>query len=63
MEQEANLKFEWMELPEKQASRIRIKKFDFNLENINSWNDEFKWLLETVEIIKPIFAKYIKQWK
>lgn len=63
IEQETNLKFEWMQLPAKQASRIRIKKFDFNLENIDSWDSEFKWILETVKIIKPIFSKYIKKWK
>ena len=60
IENETNLKFEWMELPEKQASRIRIKKFNFNLENTDKWDDYFKWMIQTIEIIKPIFFKYIK---
>ena len=60
IENETNLKFEWMELPEKQASRIRIKKFDFNLENTDKWNDYFKWMIQTIEIMKPVFFKYIK---
>jgi len=60
IENETNLKFEWMELPEKQASRIRIKKFNFNLENTDKWDDYFKWMIQTIEIMKPIFFKYIK---
>ena len=63
IESETNLKFEWMELPEKQASRIKIKRTDFNLEDTENWEDEYKWLLATVENIKPIFAKYVKNWK
>ncbi len=60
IENETNLKFEWMELPEKQASRIRIKKFDFNLESTDKWNDYFKWMTQTIKTMKPIFFKYIK---
>lgn len=63
IESETNLKFEWMELPEKQASRIKIKKTNFNLENTENWEDEYKWLLATVKNVKPIFAKYVKNWK
>ena len=63
IESETNLKFEWMELPEKQASRVRVKKTNFNLEDTENWEDEYTWLLTTVENIKPIFAKYIQSWK
>lgn len=60
IEKETNLKFEWMELPEKQASRIIIKNHNFNLEDTEKWEDNYQWLIETVEKIKPIFLKYIR---
>jgi len=63
IESETNLKFEWMELPEKQASRVKVKKTSFNLNDTENWEDEYKWLLATVEKIKPIFAKHIQNWK
>ncbi len=52
-----------MELPKKQASRIRIKKYNFNLEDTDNWENGYKWLLETVEKIKPIFSEYIQNYK
>jgi len=63
IEDKINLKFEWMELPKKQASRIRIKKYNFNLEDTDNWENEYKWLLETVEKIKPIFSEHIQNYK
>jgi len=60
IEKETNLKFEWMELPEKQASRVIIKNNNFNLENTDEWENNYQWLVETIEKIKPIFLKYIR---
>ena len=60
IEKETNLKFEWMELPEKQASRIMIKNHNFNLEDTDKWINSYQWLVETVEKIKPVFLKYIR---
>lgn len=61
IEQETNLKFEWMELPQKQASRIMIKNHNFNLEDTDNWEVNYRWLVETIEKIKPVFLKYIKK--
>ena len=61
IEQETGLKFEWLELPNKQASRIMVKRYNFDLKDTYKWEDDFKWLVETIETIKPVFLKYIRK--
>ena len=61
IEQDSGVKFEWMELPKRQVSRIIAKNYNFSINDANSWSAHHKWLLETLEKIKPIFVKYIKQ--
>ena len=61
IESETGIKFEWMELPQKQASRIIVKKVNFDLHNTDSWCGDHKWLLETIIKIKPVFVKNIQQ--
>jgi len=61
IEQDSGVSFDWMELPERQASRIIAKDYNFSINNTDSWPEHHKWLLETLEKIKPIFVKYIKQ--
>ncbi len=63
IEAESSIKFEWRELPNKQASRIIVKQTDFNLQDTDSWSGHHQWLLKTIETIKPIFAKRILQWQ
>ena len=59
IESESGLKFEWQELPERQASRIQVKKRDFDLEDTEKWQENFDWMLKQIEIIKPIFVKFV----
>jgi hypothetical protein len=63
IENETHLSFDWMELPNKQASRIKVKRNNFNLEDSETWDSVFQWVLETIETMKPIFVKYIKNFK
>src|ERR1017187_929126 len=49
-------KIDWMELPERKASRIRTyTQFDFDDEA--TWNDAFRWLAETCVKFKKVFSK------
>ena len=59
IESESGIKFEWQELPERQASRIQVKKRDFDLEDTEKWQESFEWIFKQIEIIKPIFVKYV----
>jgi len=63
IESETNVQFEWMELPQKQASRIIVKQFGFDLHDTEAWKKHHQWLLKTIEQIKPVFVKYIQQWQ
>lgn len=50
---------EWMELPNKKASRLRIHKAG-TLEDESKWEDNFDWLLSMAEKFHRILPKYIK---
>lgn len=63
IESESGMQYEWMELPDRQASRIIIKRFKFDLHDADSWSDYHQWMLETIEKIKPIFVRRIQQWQ
>ncbi|HTV48306.1 MAG TPA: DUF4268 domain-containing protein [Phycisphaerae bacterium] len=59
IEAELNEQLEWMELPERKASRIKISiRGDF--EDQNKWEDYFKWLLKEAEKFQKVFPKYLK---
>lgn len=62
IESESGVQFEWMQLPDKQASRIIVKQTGFNLQDTDAWSSHHQWLLRTIEKIKPIFVKRIQQW-
>jgi len=50
-------KLDWMELPERKASRIRTyETFDFD--NEETWENAFQWLTETCIRFKKTFSKY-----
>lgn len=59
IEAELGEKPEWMELPAKKASRIRILTTG-DFEDENKWETYFEWLLNEVEKLHKIFPKYIK---
>jgi hypothetical protein len=50
---------EWMELPTKKASRIRMT-IRGNFDDANKWEDVFEWLLNEAEKFGHVFPKYIK---
>jgi hypothetical protein len=60
IEGELGEKPEWMELPNKKASRIRITMpADFELES--KWEEYFAWLKNQGEKFRAVFQKYIEQ--
>lgn len=61
IETECGIQFEWMELPNRQASRIIVKQTNFNLKDTDFWSRHHQWLLTTVEKIKPVFVKWVQQ--
>ncbi|MDD2785994.1 MAG: DUF4268 domain-containing protein [Patescibacteria group bacterium] len=52
-------KAEWMELPTKKASRVRILTTG-NFDDASKWEDVFEWLLNEAEKFHKVFPKYIK---
>jgi hypothetical protein len=50
-------KLEWMELPEKKASRIKIS-LSAEFEQEDKWEEYFEWLLRKAEKFKEVFPKY-----
>lgn len=61
IESELKLTLEWRELPTKKASRILLQNNDFDLANIDDWEDYYIWLLENAENMKKVFFKHIQQ--
>ncbi len=59
IESELKEKPEWMELPTKKASRIRLLK-DGDFEDETKWEASFEWLLDEAEKFRLVFPKYIK---
>lgn len=62
IESELGEKVEWMELPEKKASRIKIS-ISGNLEDESKWENYFEWMLTEVNKFKKVFPKYIKSFQ
>jgi hypothetical protein len=60
IEKEFGEQLEWMELPGKKASRIKVSR-DADIENEERWDDFFKWLKEKAERFQAVFPKYMKQ--
>lgn len=60
IETELGEKPEWMELPAKKASRIRILTASGNFDDQNKWEDTFEWLLDEAEKFHKVFPRFIK---
>ena len=58
IESELSEKMEWMELPNKKASRIRLS-YPGSFEDEKKWEIYFSWLLAVAEKFKVVFPKYI----
>lgn len=50
----------WAELPDKKISWVYIKK-DANVSDKDDWNNQHKWLIETLEKFDKFFRPKIKQ--
>ena len=59
IEEELKEHLDWMELPDKKASRIKVTK-NGNIEKKNEWQDYFEWLLKKAESFHRVSPKYIK---
>lgn len=59
IESELEEKPDWMELPAKKASRIRVLTTG-NFDDPTKWEDTFEWLLNEAEKFQRVFPKFIK---
>jgi hypothetical protein len=57
IEQEIGEKLQWMDLPDKKASRIIITR-SFDFEEEAKWQEAFQWLRENAERFQQTFSKY-----
>jgi hypothetical protein len=57
IEKQIGSKLEWMELPEKKASRIKLST-NADLEQENKWQEYFEWMKSTAELFQKVFGKY-----
>lgn len=60
IEQELGEVTEWMDLPGKKASRIKLPR-EANLATTDEWDGYFEWLMNKAESFQKIFSKYIKK--
>ena len=59
IEQELDMKLEWMVLEGKKASRIKISS-EADINNSEKWNEYVEWLENTASKFQKVFLKYIK---
>lgn len=59
IERELNEKLDWMELPEKKASRIRLS-YPGDFSDESKWELYFGWLLSATEKFRTVFPKYLR---
>lgn len=62
IEKEVGHKLEWMELPERKASRIKIVQ-EGSIVNKEDWDGRFSWLLTESELFQKVFSRYIKKFR
>ena len=62
IEEKLQLKLEWLKLPTKKASRIRLTK-EGHLNKEDEWENYFEWLKNTAEKFQEVFGNYIRQIK
>ncbi|ORU00082.1 hypothetical protein D081_1176 [Anaerovibrio sp. JC8] len=58
IEQEIGMELEWLELPNKKASRVLIKK-NVNYDDKTQWAGQFEWLIDVMIKMKKAVKKYI----
>ena len=57
IESELGYQLEWMELPNKKASRIKVST-TADISNRSKWEGYFEWLKKTAEQFQKVFYKY-----
>lgn len=57
IESELGFQLEWLELPNKKASRIKVSTAA-DINNRSQWGNYFKWLKEKAEQFQQVFCKY-----
>jgi len=58
IEADLNEELEWMELPSKRASNIRISRPD-NINEPYEREEQFEWFKTQAELFQKVFLKYI----
>ncbi len=58
IESEAEIKFDWQELPERKASRILVEK-SVDFDNQSDWPSQFDYIMDVCLRVKKAFKKYI----
>jgi len=62
IEKELGMKLEWMELPGKKASRVKVE-MDGTIEDDDKWEKYFAWLQTNTEKFQQVFSKRLKKFK
>lgn len=57
IERESGSKLEWMDLPDKKASRIKIV-CEGDIAKEGKWVEYFEWMKEKAELFQKVFGKY-----
>lgn len=60
--QELGFSLDWMELPSKKASRIKLTT-DGDISKSEAWDEYFQWCLSNVESFQKVFSKHINKIK
>lgn len=58
IEKDCGLAFDWCELPERKASRIKVAK-GVDFDDKGQWPEQFAWLVDVMPKVKRAFCKYL----
>ena len=58
IEDAAEMKFDWRELPERKARRIVVEKA-VDLADHSQWTSQFEWVIEMMLKMKKAFKPYL----
>ena len=61
IEKDLGLKLEWEEKPDHVRSVIYFAKEGIDPTNKDDWNNQYKYLQDTLEKFYTVFSKYLKQ--
>lgn len=61
IEKEADMSFDWRELPDNKESHIVVKPEDINPAEKSNWDNQHQWLKEKLEIFFKVFSTRIKK--